>query len=236
MRYRFILIPALLFILWIGYHRLVSARERSRLESLPKKVAVLGPYSAKGGLAEAKRIASLWDADCQLQAIFMAFGGDVHSDDPGMTNDGIPIAPSGWDYRFFSSNRGWFLDLKIWPDGRCDASSFHGTNYLDTKPLPPAFLDSTAALSIAETLYGQQYREKGKLFRLPARLTTWRSSVAGPKDPVAHRAIWQIEYLTTRDRDRVDLCLVLDAVTGEVLCAVEYVNSSINVLIDNYQQ
>jgi hypothetical protein len=153
-----------------------------------------------------------------------------------MAMDGIPIAPSGWNYRFFSSARGWFLDLRLWPDGRCEASSFNGIDYLNTKPLPQEFLDSTTALSIAEELYGKRYREKGKLFRLPTRLTTWGSSVVGPKDPIAHRAIWQIEYLTTRQGDRVDLVLILDAVTGKELSAVEFVNAKMNVLTNNYRQ
>jgi hypothetical protein len=190
MRYKFVAISALLIVLWIGYHLFESVRERSRVESLPRKVALLGPYSAQGGIAEAERIASVWDPGCQLQCISMAFGGDFHTDDPGMAMDGIPIAPSGWNYRFFSSARGWFLDLRLWPDGRCEASSFNGIDYLNTKPLPQEFLDSTTALSIAEELYGKRYREKGKLFRLPTRLTTWGSSVVGPKDPIAHRAIW----------------------------------------------
>ena len=206
------------------------------MSRLPKKVELLGPYSARGGIGEAKRIASFWDAESQLQAIFLAFGGDPHTDDPGMGIDGIPIVPSGWTYRFFSAGRGWFLDLTLWPDGRCDALSFSGIDYLDTRPLPEEFLDSSAALSIAEKCYGKHYREEGKLFRLPTRLTTWPSSVVGPKDPVLHRATWQVEYLTTRDRYRVDLHLTFDAVTGEELCAVESVNSQINVLTNNYHQ
>src|SRR5262245_13360866 len=139
MSYRIIGISALLLVLWIGYQVLVSARERSKVERLPRKVALRGPYSAKGGLTEARRIASLWAADSQLQSIYMAFGGDVHTDDPGMGMDGIPIAPSGWSYRFFSAARGWFLDLTLWPDGRCDASSFNGIDYLDTRPLPGGY-------------------------------------------------------------------------------------------------
>jgi hypothetical protein len=126
MRYKFIAIPVLLVVIWIGYHLLVHVSERSRMESLPGKVALFGAYSAKGGIAEAKRIASVWDPDCQLQSIFMAFGGDSQTDDPGMGMHGVPIAPSGWMYRFFSSARGWFLDLTLWPDGRCEASSFNG--------------------------------------------------------------------------------------------------------------
>jgi hypothetical protein len=178
----------------------------------------------------------LWDADSQLQSIFMAFGGDARTDDPGMGMDGIPIVPSGWSYRFFSAPRGWFLDVTLWPDGRCDASSFNGIDYPNTRPLPEEFLDSGAILAIAEKLYGKRYREKGKLFRLPTRLTTWPSSVVGPKDPVPHRATWQVHYLTTRRRDRVDLYLTLDALTGEELCAVESVNSQIHVLTNNYDQ
>jgi hypothetical protein len=234
MSYRIFGILALLLVLWIGYHVLDSARERSRVGRLPRKVALLGPYSAKGGLTEAKRIASLWEADSRIQAISMAFGGDVHTDDPGMGMDGSPIVPSGWTYRFFSAARGWFLDLTLWPDGRCEASSFNGINYLNTRPLPEEFLDSSAALSIAEKLYGKHYREKGKLFRLATRLTTWPSSVVGPKDPVPHRATWQVHYLTTRQRDRVDLYLTLDALTGGELCAVESVNAQIRVLTNNY--
>lgn len=235
MRYNLIAISALLVVVWIGFHLLESSRERSRVESLPKQIAVPGPYSAKGGLAEAQRIALVWDANCKLQSIFMAFGGDVNTDDPGMAMNGIPIAPSGWNYRYFSSARGWFLDLTLWPDGRCNASSFAGIDYLDTKPLPQEFLDSTTALAIAEELYGKDYREKGKLFRLPTRLTTWPSTV-GPRDPVAHRATWQIHYLTTRDRGRVDLFLTLDAVTGEELCAVECVDSKVEVLTNNFHK
>jgi hypothetical protein len=154
-----------------------------------------------------------------------------------MAMDGTPIAPSGWMYRFFSSARGWFLDLTLWRDGRCEASSFNGINYLDTKPLPQEFLDSTTALSIAEKLYGKRYREKGKLIRLRARVSTWPSSVVGPRDLVAHRPIWQIEYWTTREKDRVNLVLILDAVTGKELSAVEFVNSEeVRVLTNNYQQ
>ena len=236
MSYRIVGILALFLVFWIGYHLVVNAWERSRVERLPRKVTVLGPYSAKGGLAEAKRIAMLWHADSQLQAIFTAFGGDIDADDPGMGMDGIPIVPSGWNYRFFSAARGWFLDLTLWPDGRCEASSFNGINYLNTRPLPHEFLDSTAALSIVEELYGKCYREQGRLIRLPTRLTTWRSLVVGPRDPVPHRATWQIHYLTTRQRDRVDLYLTLDAVTGEELCAVESVNSQIEVLTNKYHR
>jgi hypothetical protein len=236
MSYRTIGILALLLVLWIGYHLLDSARERSRVERLPRKVALLGPYSARAGITEARRIASLWDADCQLQSIALAFGGDVLTDDPGMGPDGIPIAPSGWNYRFYSAARGWFLDLTLWPDGRCEASSFDGINYRDTKPLPEEFLDSSDVLSIAEKLYGKRYRKKGKLFRLPTHLTTWPSSVVGPKDPVPHRPTWHVHYLTTREQDRVDLYLTFDALTGEELCAVEAVNSQVQVLTNNYHQ
>lgn len=236
MSHRIIGILALLLVLWIGYQLLDGARERSRVERLPRKVALLGPYSAKGGLTEAKRIASLWHADSKLQSIFMAFGGDVQTDDPGMEMDGIPIAPNGWTYRFLSAARGWFLDLTLWPDGRCDVSSFNGINYLDSRPLPEDFLDSSDVLSIAEGLYGKHYREQGKLFQLPTRLTTWPSTVVGPKDPVSHRATWQVHYLTTRQRDRVDLYLTLDALTGEELCTVESVNSQIHVLTNRYHQ
>jgi hypothetical protein len=235
MKYK-IIVPVLMLVLWIGYHAIQSVLERSRVARLPKKVELLGPYSARGGVAEAKRIAFLWDADSQLQAIFLAFGSDPHTDDAGLGKDGIPIAPNGWVYRFFSAGRGWFLDLTLWPDGQCEASSFNGINYLDTRPLPEEFLDSSAVLSIAEKLHGKQYREKGKLFRLPIRLTTWPASVVGPKDPVLHRATWQVEYLTTRERNRVDLHLTLDALTGEELCAVEFVGSQIHVLKNKYRQ
>jgi len=225
---------ALLLILWIGFHLLENARQRARLQRLPETVALRGPYSAKGGLAEAERIGLLWEADCKLQAIFMASGDGGSTDGPGMGLDGVPVVPNGWCYRFFSKGRGWFLDLTLWPDGRCEASSFYGIDYLDTKPLPHDFLDSGEALAIAEQRYGKPYGEQGKLFRLPMRLTTWPSSVVGPEDPVPHRPTWQIHYLTTRNRDRVDLYLTLDAITGEELCAVESVNTQTQVLTNKF--
>lgn len=225
----------LFLVLWFGYFLFRTVQDHSRVSRLPKQIDILGQYSAKDGIPEAKRIAALWDPDCQLQCIFVAFGGDPQTDDPGLGPEGIPIAPSGWNYRFFSASRVWFLDLILWPDGRCEASSFSGLDYLDTKPLPAEFLDSTEALAIAEKLYGKQYRNDGDLFRTPTRLTTWRLPYPGPRDPVPHRATWQIHYLTTRGQDRVDLHLTLDAVTGEELCAVEIVNTKVNVLTDNYQ-
>lgn len=234
MKYRYVGILVLVVLIWIGYHRRVSIQEKAAVDRLPRNVLISGPHSAKQGLTEAVRIAALWDADCRLQSISMAFGGDVDTDDPGMGMDGIPIPPSGWNYRFFSAAKGWFLDLTIWPSGQCDASSFNGINYLDTKPLPQEYLDSTDALSIAEELYGKQCREQGRLFRLPSQLTTWPSSVVGPRDPVSDRATWQIHYLTTRGNDRVDLYLTLDAVTGDELCAVKSVNSEVEVVTNKY--
>jgi len=137
MKYRYVGIPVLAVLIWIGYHLLESIQEKARVESLPRNASILGPHTAKGGLTEAGRIAALWDADCKLQCIFMAFRGDVDTDDPGMGMDGIPVSPSGWNYRFFSAARGWYLDLTVWPpNGQCDASSFNGINYLDTRPLP----------------------------------------------------------------------------------------------------
>lgn len=231
---KYFAIGILILALWIGIQILQAARHRSRVESLPKKVAILGPYTARDGIAEAKRIASEWDADCQLQCIFLTFGGDVATSDPGISADGIPITPSGWNYRFYSASKGWFLDLRLWPDGRCDASSFNGINYRGTKPLPAEFLDSNAVFTMAEDLYGRDYRAKGKLFRIDTRLTTWPSPVIGPRDPVRHRAIWSIGYLTTRDRERVDLYLTLDAVTGKELSAVEFGDEKTTVLTNNY--
>jgi len=236
MKYWYIWLPTLALAIWIGCHLLTTFQEKSRIARLPREVSIQGTYSAKDGIAEAEKTAALWDEDCQLQCVFMAFGGDPHTDDPGMAREGVPIAPSGWNYRFFSATRGWFLDLAVWPDGRCDASSFNGIDYLDTRPLPNDFLDSTDAISIAEKLYGERYREDGQLFRLPTRLTTWPSNVVGPEDPVPHRATWQIHYLTTRHGNRVDLFLTIDAITGEELCAVESVDSKTRVLTNNYHR
>jgi hypothetical protein len=77
--------------------------------------------------------------------------------------------------------------------------SFNGIDYVDTRPLPEEFIDSTAAVSIAGQLHGAEYRKRGKPFRLPLRLTTWRSVMPGPPDPIPHRATWQIEYLATQE-------------------------------------
>ncbi|QDU36127.1 hypothetical protein Mal4_04100 [Maioricimonas rarisocia] len=234
MRDRRLSILLIFLAAWIGWFVLQTILDQSRVASLPRTVEISGPYSAKEGIVEASRIAALWDPDCQLQCISMTFGGDTNTSDPGMGKDGLPIPPSGWMYRFYSPKRGWFLDLVLWPDGRCEPSSFNGINYPDTQPLPQVFIDSTQAIAIAEELYGQAYREQGEVFRVPTRLTTWPSSVPGPEDPLRGRATWQIHYLSTREQDRVDLFLTLDAVTGEELCAVENVNTHITVLSDNF--
>lgn len=206
----------------VGIFYMQAVRERALVASLPRTTSLEGAFSAREGIAEATRIAMLWDSDCRLQCIRIGFRGNPHSEDPAITFDGLPIPPSGWMYRFFSRERGRFLLLTLTPDGRCEAELHGALNYMDSQPLPADFLDSREAFRIADDSFGREFRDNGPVFRMYAQLTTWPSNAGGSVDPVPHRPNWQIHYLHPHSEElRVDLFLMLDGVTGEVLTAME---------------
>lgn len=210
-----------------------DARDYRFAKSLSGTTNLRNTFTPREGLDEATRIARRWDEQCFLQCVRIAFLGDLDHD-PGMTPDGRPVPPSGWMYRFMSRERGRFLELTLTPDGRCLAESSSATNYADSEPLPAAFLDSPAAFKVAEDSFGATFRGETKLFRYYAQVTTWKNNVGGPEDPVRHRPNWQIQYLATRGRDRVDLCLMIDAITGQLLTAQRFENSKATLLRSSF--
>lgn len=199
-------------------------REVAKAAALSGPTGLRGVFTPREGLSEATRIARLWDEQCFLQCVRLAFVGDLDTD-IGMTPEGRPTAPNGWMYRFLSVERGRFLELTLTPDGQCRAESSSTRNYLDSKPLPSDFLDSTAAFEIAENHYGREFRQSAKLFRFYAQATTWPSNVGGPEDPLPHRPNWQIGYLAISDGERVDLYLKIDATDGRVLTVQRFVGT-----------
>jgi hypothetical protein len=197
-------------------------REVAKAAALSGPTGLKNVFTPREGLTGATRIARLWDEQCYLQCVRFAFVGDLDTD-IGMTPDGRPTAPNGWMYRFLAAERGRFLDLTLTPDGQCRAESTSARDYLDSKPLPANFLDSTTAFEIAENSHGREFRQTAKLFRFYAQVTTWPSNVGGPEDPVPHRPIWQIGYLATRDKERVDLYMMIDATDGRLLTVQRFV-------------
>jgi len=209
-------------------------REQVFVESLSQQTDVTGAIAAREGVEEVTRIAKLWDQECFLQCVRIAFAGDLENN-PAIAYEGRPIPPSGWMYRFFSPRRKKFLMLTLSPDGHCQAETASAINYLDSQPLPDNFLDSTEAFQIAEESFGREFRQDVDVFRMYAQVTTWPSNVGGPEDPVPHRANWQIQYLAQRgNRTRVDLYLMIDAVTGKLLTAQKAVNSEMQVIHSNF--
>jgi len=219
---RFFVVVGFAAVLIIALLLVRDWRDRAVFDDLPKTTSLSGAFTAREGVAEARRIAALWDPAAFLQCVRIAYRGDPHSDDPAITFEGAPIPPSGWMYRFFSRPRGRFLVLTLTPDGLCDAESESAVNYLNSQPLADSFLDSSRAFEIAEESFGRAFRKEGLVVRMYAQATTWPSNVGGPPDPTPHRSTWQIHYIAPRRLERrVDLYLMLDAVDGSVLTVQE---------------
>ena len=227
-----------LFVVLIAALLLVrDGQDRAIVASLPKTTSLSGPFTAREGLAEARRIAALWDPTAFLQCVRIGYRGDPHSDDPAITFEGVPIPPSGWMYRFFSRGRGRFLVLTLTPDGRCEAQSDSAVNSLDSQPLAGDFLDSPRAFQIAEESFGRKFRSDGPVVRMYAQVTTWPSNVGGPPDPTPHRSTWQVHYLAPRRREtRTDLYLMLDAVDGRVLTVLEAEGDRIRTIHNGFAE
>jgi hypothetical protein len=208
-------------LLVAGIIGLKAARDRALLASLPRTTQLRGPFTARQGIAEATRIAKLWDQDCFLEGIQDAFLGDLPRKSPGLTFDGVSIPPSGWLYRFLSPGRVEFLDLILAADGRCEIEARSAINYPDAQPLPTEFLDSTEALRIAEESFGRDFRQNGRVFGVDAAIVT----------SAPHRTTWHIEYLGPESRPRrVDLHLLLDAISGKVLTVQEEDGASVRTI------
>lgn len=219
---RFFVVMTFAVVLVVGLLLVRDGQDREVVAGLPATTSLSGPFTAREGLSEARRIAALWDPAAFLQCVRIGYRGDPHSDDPAITFSGVPIPPSGWMYRFFSQGRGRFLVLTLTPDGRCEAQAESAVNYLDSRPLADDFLDSSRAFEIAEESFGRAFRKEGPVVRMYAQGTTWPSNVGGPPDPMPHRSTWQIHYVAPRQREtRVDLYLMIDAVDGRVLTVLE---------------
>jgi hypothetical protein len=132
-------------------------RNRALVASLPRTTQLRGPFTAwpihcaagalrgrgtaRQGIAEATRIAKLWDKNCFLLSIHIAFRGDPDQKNPASAFDGFPIPLNGWMYRFFSLERRQFLHLTFTADGRCDVATRSAIDYLDSQPLATEFVD-----------------------------------------------------------------------------------------------
>lgn len=234
MRFWIVVGLAIASLLIVSFVR--ERREQAFVASLPQSTKITGAFTPREGVAEAKRIAKLWDDECFLHGILIAYAGD--DDNRGVSFEGRPIPPCGWYFRFVSIPRRRILMLRLTPDGHCVAESADGINFLDSQPLPDNFIDSTEAFQIAEERFGRDFRQDKDVFRIYAQVTTLPSLVGGPEDPVPNRPTWQIHYLTTHlnssGKMRTDLCLMIDAVTGEVLTAQKQSNlhGSIDVEVE----
>lgn len=235
MRFRTFIAIVIVPVLIAYFYKL--QRDQEFVTSLSQQTNVTGAFTPREGVEEATRIAKLWDRDCFLQCVRIAFPVDGDQDNRAITFEGRPIPPCGWTFRFFSPRRRQFLRLVMRPDGSCEAEVVSSLNYLKPTALPDDFLDSPEVFQIAEESFGRDFRQDKDVFRMYAQLTTWPSNVGGPEDPVLHRSNWQIHYLATQDsKTRTDLFLMLDAVTGELLTAQRSVDTEMELIYNAFEK
>ena len=204
---------------------------------LPDATAIREAFTARGGEKEATDIARLWAADAFLDCIRIAYSEGTNDAGPALMLDGRAVPPNGWVYRFVSPSRGKELWVTLRPDGKCQTEVQRRPVFSDSRPLPSEILDSPAALEIAESRFARSCRgESRQITQMYAQVTTSPALFGEPRDPSPNRPTWQVTYIVRNDQEpRADLYLNLDAVTGDVLTAMEFSGGGRRVLFNKHR-
>lgn len=153
------------------------------------------PFSARSGLDIAKDAAQSWAADARL--VYLENDDMVHPD------GGAPR----WGYLFFSASRGKARGYSI-RDGKLDEAADLGFDF-DAPPVADEWIDSGAALSIAEKKAGAKYCLENH-----GRLATMLLIRGAFHDDTPDATTWTLVYTSPASPS---LFVVVDAAKGEVV-------------------
>jgi len=158
------------------------------------------PTFARDNLNTAETAAGAWASDAALVTV-----GNADNLEP----DGSAWA---WGYAYYSASKDSVLVLFI-VSGIITSQEAESTDVVSSlTPLPPGWLDSPAVTAVAEAASGN-FRSQHS----DAWVTTQVAYELRPGEP--SRAVWRFIYQSTIDM--VWLFIYVDALTGEIVTAVE---------------